>query len=153
MGQVTPAKLVVGAVLLVITALEFVPRLAPARFSTAALPLGGLLSGFLGGLSGMQGAMRAAFLVRLGLSKQAFVATGAVVATLVDLARLGVYGAGIPGRLGQVDARLLVAAVGAAFLGALAGNRILAAVTSEALHRLVAIMLALAAIALMAGLV
>ena len=152
-GQVTPAKLVVGGVLLVVTLIEFAPRLAAAKLPTAVLPLGGLLSGFLGGLSGMQGAMRAAFLVRLDLSKQAFVATGAVVATLVDFARLGVYGTGLPGRLGQVDARLLLAAVGAAFLGALVGNRILASVTSAALHRLVAIMLALAAIALMAGLV
>lgn len=152
-GQVTPAKLVVGMVLLLITLLEFAPRLVATRLPTAVLPLGGLLSGFLGGLSGMQGALRAAFLVRLDLSKQAFVATGAVVATLVDLARLGVYGAGLPGRLGQVDARLLVAAVGAAFLGAVVGNRILVAVTSAVLHRLVGIMLALAAIALMAGLV
>lgn len=151
-GQVTPARLVVGLVLLLVTLLEFSPHFAATRFSSTALPLGGLLSGFLGGLSGMQGALRAAFLVRLDLSKLAFVATGAVVATLVDLARLGVYGVGLPGRLSQVDARLLTAAVGAAFLGAVVGNRILAAVSSEAMHRLVAIMLAVASIALMAGL-
>jgi uncharacterized membrane protein YfcA len=152
-GEITWAKLAVGGVLLLVTLLELVPRVAAVRFSPAALPVGGLLSGFLGGLSGMQGALRAAFLVRLNLSKEAFVATGAVVATLVDLARLGVYGAGIPGHLGQVDARLLAATVGSAFLGVIVGIRVLAAVTSTTLHRLVAIMLVLAAIALMAGLV
>jgi uncharacterized protein len=152
-GQVTPAKLVVGVALLGVTLLEFAPRFATTRLPASVLPIGGLLSGFLGGLSGMQGALRAAFLVRLDLSKQAFVATGAVVATLVDLARLGVYGAGLPGRLGQVDARLLAAAVGSAFVGAIVGNRVLAAVTSETFHRLIGGMLALAAVALMAGLV
>ena len=44
-----------------------------------------------GGLSGMQGALRSAFLVRAGLSTQAFIGrTGVVVASLVDLSRLGV---------------------------------------------------------------
>ena len=33
-------------------------------------------SGFFGGLSGMQGALRSAFLARAGLSKEAFVASG-----------------------------------------------------------------------------
>lgn len=42
------------------------------------LPLGGLLSGFFGGLSGNQGALRSAFLLKAGLSKEAFIATGTV---------------------------------------------------------------------------
>ncbi len=38
------------------------------------------MTGFFGGLSGMQGAMRSAFLAKSGLGKEAFIATGAVIA-------------------------------------------------------------------------
>jgi acyl-CoA reductase-like NAD-dependent aldehyde dehydrogenase len=40
------------------------------------LPVGGLLSGFFGGLSGHQGALRSVFLLRAGLTKESFIATG-----------------------------------------------------------------------------
>ena len=46
------------------------------------LPLGGALSGFLGGLSGHQGALRAVFLTPLGLTPTAFAATQAVLGEL-----------------------------------------------------------------------
>jgi len=65
--------------------------LKDAGFDRRYLPLGGVLSGFFGGLSGHQGALRSAFLIRCGLSQEAFVATGIVAACLVDLARLAVY--------------------------------------------------------------
>jgi hypothetical protein len=40
----------------------------------AWLPLGGVVSGFFGGLSGNQGAFRSAFLLGAGLGKDAFIA-------------------------------------------------------------------------------
>ena len=46
----------------------------------AFLAAGGLLSGFLGGLSGHQGALRSAFLIKCGLSKEVFIASGVVIA-------------------------------------------------------------------------
>jgi len=49
------------------------------------------LSGFFGGLSGLQGAIRSAFLIKSGLSKEAFIATAVVVSTFVDFTRLPVY--------------------------------------------------------------
>jgi hypothetical protein len=39
----------------------------------------------------MQRALRSAFLIRAGLSKEAFIATGVVVAAIIDVTRLGVY--------------------------------------------------------------
>jgi uncharacterized protein len=88
---VTPAKFVIGALLLVFSLLEVMPRLRDFTFPPRFLPVGGLLSGFFGGLSGMQGALRSAFLVKSGLSKEAYIATGAAVAFVIDIARLSVY--------------------------------------------------------------
>mgnify|MGYP000679824147 CR=1 FL=1 len=56
------------------------------------MPLGGVLSGFFGGLSGHQGALRSMFLVKCGLDATSFVATGVVIAIAIDLTRLALYG-------------------------------------------------------------
>src|SRR5688500_8092858 len=63
-AQLTPVKLVVGGLLLVLGLADLFPRSQGLSFSPRFLPLGGALSGFFGGLSGMQGALRSAFLVR-----------------------------------------------------------------------------------------
>lgn len=145
------AKPVVGALLLGVTLFEVAPgheRLAiPRRW----LPLGGLLSGFMGGLSGLQGALRSAFLIRAGLTKEAFIATGVVVAAAIDVTRLGVYARSLSGVRAQLDWALLAAAVAAAFAGALLGNRYLRKVTMAAIQRLVAVLLIVVAVLLMVG--
>ena len=93
--DVTAVKLIVGVVLMLFAMIEVVPALRDRSFSTKYMPLGGVLSGFFGGLSGMQGALRSAFLARAGLSKEAFIGTGVVIACLIDFSRLGVYGASL----------------------------------------------------------
>ena len=55
-------------------------------------PVGGVISGFFGGLSGHQGLFRSAFLLKSGLNKTSFIATGVGIAVLVDITRLSVYG-------------------------------------------------------------
>ena len=150
-AAVLPAKLVVGVLLLGITAFELTPRFESLALPAGYVPLGGLLSGFLGGLSGMQGALRAAFLIRIGLSKEAFIGTGVVVATLIDVARLSVYGPELVGQRDRLDYPLLAAAVAAAFLGAFLGNRFLRKVTLRAVQWIVGVMLGLAALGLMTG--
>jgi len=47
-----------------------------------------LFSGFFGGLSGHQGALRSAFLTKTGVSPQAFVGTNAVIGFMVDMVRM-----------------------------------------------------------------
>jgi uncharacterized membrane protein YfcA len=149
---IRPARFVVGLLLLGFSLLEAAPGLASLAFDPGLLPVGGLLSGFFGGLSGMQGALRSAFLIRAGLSKEAFIGTGVVVACLVDLSRLGVYIPTLLRQRAELDDTVLVAAVLAAFAGAVAGNRYLRKVTLRALQRLVALMLVLVASGLMIGL-
>lgn len=74
--RVTPVKLAVGVLLVVFALIELLPVTRDVTFSAGYLPLGGVLSGFFGGLSGMQGALRSAFLLKAGFSKKAFIATG-----------------------------------------------------------------------------
>lgn len=149
--HVMPVKLVIGFLLLAFAAIEVVPAFAAMTFGPRYMALGGLLSGFFGGLSGMQGALRSAFLVRAGLSKEAFIATGVVIACLIDAARIGVYLKSGSFGDGDRDYWLLASAVLSAFIGAILGNRYLNKLTMHGIQRLVAAMLATVAIGLMAG--
>ena len=148
---VTPAKFVVGLLLLAFASLELSPRFRALAFEPRYMPIGGLLSGFFGGLSGMQGALRSAFLTRVGLSKEAFIGTGVVVATLIDLPRITIYSLSMPDSAG-LRYSLLAAAVLAAFLGAVIGNTYLKKVTMPGIRRTVALMLFAVSLGLISGL-
>jgi uncharacterized membrane protein YfcA len=145
------AKIIIGVLLICFTVLELSPRLSKITFPPKWLPIGGVLSGFFGGLSGMQGAVRSAFLIRAGLSKEAFIGTGVVIACLIDVARLVEYVPNIMAARAGLDYWMLTVAVLAAFAGALAGNRYLKKMTLDRVQRLVAVMLLLVAIGLIAG--
>ena len=150
--EVTPVKLMIGVLLLVFGVVEVLPRFRNTEFDPRYLPLGGAISGFFGGLSGMQGALRSAFLVRAGLSKEAFIGTGVVVACLVDVARLTLYSGSIFSGTANLDYGLLTAAVLAAFMGAFLGNRYLKKMTMRGIQWVVAVMLFAVAIGLVTGL-
>lgn len=99
--------------------------------------LGGLLSGFFGGLSGHQGALRSAFLTRTALTKEQFVGTGAMIACFVDLTRLMVYTSRDTASLTEANLPLLLAAILGAFTGSWTGNRWLRKVTLSFIRRTV----------------
>ncbi len=90
--DITVVKLVIGILIIGFALFELLPRFRRLSFDRKYLPLGGLLSGFFGGLSGNQGALRSAFLIKSGLEKEAFIGTGTVSAVIVDVARMLVYG-------------------------------------------------------------
>lgn len=149
--RITPVKLVVGLLLLVFAMAELVPQLREVSFGPRYLPLGGMLSGFFGGLSGMQGALRSAFLARAGLSKEVFVATGVVISSLIDVSRLGVYARALADEAARIDYWLLGGAVLSAFAGAALGNRFLKAMTMHGIRWIVAGMLLVVAAGLTVG--
>jgi uncharacterized membrane protein YfcA len=150
--EVLPVKLAIGVMLAGFAAVEVLPWFRGLSFPPRFMPLGGLLSGFCGGLSGMQGALRAAFLTRAGLTPEAFVATSAVIACLVDVTRLGVYAGQVVSVRNELNWPLLATAVTAAVAGAVVGRRFLAGMTTETVQRLVAALLVLVAAGLVSGL-
>lgn len=154
--HITLLKLVLAVLMLAFALEEVLPFSGRVRLDRRHLPLGGLLSGFLGGLSGHQGALRSAFLVRAGLSKEAFVGTGSVISGMVDLSRLGVYAWGfwLTGQHGIPAGKvpLVVAAALCAFVGALLGKRLLRKVEIRTIRRIVAVLLVTVALGLGTGL-
>jgi uncharacterized membrane protein YfcA len=128
------------------------------RFRDEHLVVGGLLSGFFGGLSGHQGALRSAFLVKAGLDTPAFVGTSSLIGLMVDLARIVAYGALIwlaGHSLALGDGRWPLVATGclAAFCGVLIGKRYLHKVTIGAVQTLTGLLLFGIAVLLAAGLI
>jgi len=156
--EILPVKLVIAALMIGFSVIEFLPRFHALTFDAKLLPLGGLVSGFFGGLSGHQGAFRSAFLIKAGLSKEAFIATGVASAVVIDVARLCVYGASFfTHHLTALEhargAPLIATATAAAFLGSFIGSRAVNKVTLRGLQMLVGAGLVVLGLALGAGLI
>jgi uncharacterized membrane protein YfcA len=155
---VTPVKLAMGGLMFAFAVFELLPVLRDFRFRRRHLVLGGLLSGFFGGLSGHQGALRSAFLVKSGLDTQSFVGTSAVIGLMVDATRLATYFVllTVAGRVIAIErSEWPLVAVGcvAAFTGVLVGKRWLHKVTIGAVQALTGILLLLVALLLGSGLI
>lgn len=150
--DISPVGLLVGVVILLFAFLEMAPKFQKKAFDMRYLPLGGVLSGFFGGLSGHQGALRSAFLVKSGLDKQAYVATSVAIACMVDISRLVMYGRGLGHGVAGSSRAVMITAVVAAFAGAMIGVRLLPRVSLRVVHTIVSIMLVVVAIGMGAGL-
>ncbi len=150
--QVSALKLVIGVLIILFVALELSPSFSSVALDRKWLPVGGVISGFFGGLSGHQGAFRSMFLIKAGLEKESFVATGIVLAVMVDLSRLVVYGADISFRNEIVNWSMVIAACAAAFAGAFIGTKILKKVTLRTVQIVVSALLVVVAAGLIAGL-
>jgi len=156
MAEITPLKLVLAVLMTAFAAFELLPRFRKLEIDRKYLTLGGLLSGFFGGLSGHQGALRSAFLAKVGVSTRGFVGTNAVIGLLVDLVRLAVYGTIFllfeDGRSFESHEWLLIAVgVVAAFAGVLIGKRYLHKVTMRSIQIVTGVLLLVIAVALGSG--
>lgn len=149
--DVYPVKFVIALLLIAFALMDIVPAFERVQFGKDKLVVGGLISGFFGGLSGNQGALRSAFLIRAGLSKEAFIGTAVVVSTFVDLTRLGIYAGRMQAADFGADLPVVVVPTLSAILGAYIGHKLLKKVTLDFLKITVAIMLLLISIALGAG--
>lgn len=148
--DVTPLKLCIALLMIVFSLMEMVPALKKLNFASRYLTFGGLASGFFGGLSGHQGALRSSFLVNAGLTKEQFIATGVVIACMVDLTRLPVYFSRFSSEHLLDHWPLLLGATLSAFAGAWLGNRYIKKVTLVTVQRFTAVMII--SIALLFGL-
>lgn len=139
--EVFTVNLVVAALMAFFAIFELVPALKKLEFDKNKLVVGGAISGFFGGLSGHQGALRSAFLIRYGLSKEAFVATGIIIASFIDITRLGLYFSRMEEISIQENLPILVTATLSAFLGAYFGRKLLKKVTLNFVQWTVGIMI------------
>ncbi len=83
-------KLFGGVLLIYVVFLLIYPSYKVPRNRFMAI-LGGCCSGFMGGLIGIQGAVRSFFLSAFDLPKSVYISTGAVIALLVDTSRIITY--------------------------------------------------------------
>ncbi|MEJ6788835.1 sulfite exporter TauE/SafE family protein [Brevundimonas sp. BR2-1] len=124
----TGAGLTIGLLMIAFASLELQQWFQKLKAPPRLAPVGGLIAGFFGGLTGQQGAFRSIFLLRSGLPPQSFIATGVMIAVLVDLSRLTTYAASFSmagldwaGR----DGLLVLAGTLSAFVGAFVATRYL----------------------------
>lgn len=146
-------KFIISILLIIFAIMDLVPFFNKLQFARNKLPIGGALSGFFGGLSGNQGALRSAFLIRAGLSKEAFIGTAVVVSTFVDFTRLGVYATRFTKAGLSENLVLVIIATLAAIAGAYIGNKLLKKITLHFVQITVAVMLMLLSVALGAGII
>jgi uncharacterized membrane protein YfcA len=154
-SKITPVKLVIGLLMIGFALFELLPRFRSLKFERRYLSLGGVLSGFFGGLSGHQGALRSAFLAKTGLNTDGFVGSNAVIGFLVDLTRISVYVALFTAAGGHVSEftgwPLVITGALSAFCGVMLGKRFLHKVTMTSIQTLVGILLFGVGLALVSG--
>ena len=108
---------------------------------------------FLGGLTGNQGALRSAFLIKIGLEKQVFIGTTVVISSLVDLTRLSVYWTNLFDLSISDHYSLGFFAINSGILGSFVGNKLLKKVTLNFIRTLVAALIFIIALAFLAGII
>lgn len=156
---VTPIKLVMAVLMTLFAMFELMSRLRELRFDRKYLFLGGILSGFFGGFSGHQGALRSAFLVKVGISPQAFVGTNAVIGCMVDMTRITTYVAlfwAVDSEnlfLGAEQWSLILTGTLSAFLGVMIGKRYLHKITMTTVQSITGCFLLGIALALGTGII
>jgi uncharacterized membrane protein YfcA len=120
--EADPLLLIVGVALVVLPLLSISERWTNVRLPDAEDRIGGFGSGFFGGLTGHQGALRAMFLQKRLPNKTEYAATAAVLALVVDVTRVPVYVA-LEGWQILDAGWLIVGLVLAAVLGVQLGKR------------------------------
>ena len=149
--SITLFNVIIGLLIIFFSLFEVIPFFKNLSFNENKLTIGGLLSGFFGGLSGHQGALRSAFLVRLNLSKESFIASGTAIACIVDIARMSIYAITFDFTHVRNNSGILLSAVFAAFLGAYIGNKLLKKTTLDFLKWFVTAFMIIIALLMIMG--
>lgn len=156
--EVTLIKLIIGVLLIIFAIIEIDKRFDKLALPSKYLPIGGALSGFFGGLSGHQGALRSLFLLRAGLGKEGFIATGIAAAIVIDISRLSVYGSSFFVRhfkaVGDNNVLwMLIIACMSAFAGSVIGRMVLKKITMRTVQLTVGLLILAMGILLGMGIV
>lgn len=134
-------KTLIGVVIIFFALIELFPFFQKIKIEPKYMPIGGLFSGFFGGLSGHQGVFRSIFLLKSGLAANTFIATGVVIAVLVDLARLSIYGIDLKTLQDEQIVNVVIVAVVFSFIGSFTGNRLSLKITLSFIRKTVSVMM------------
>ena len=63
--DVSYLQFIIAIILIFFALIDLIPFFKKLKFNKSILPIGGILSGFFGGLTGNQGALRSAFLIKM----------------------------------------------------------------------------------------
>lgn len=155
--EINIIKIIVGFLIILFAFLDLIPRFQDFSFNRKYLPLAGAVSGFFGGLSGIQGAWRSAFLIKSGLDKDAFIGTAAISSVMVDFSRLIVYGISFYTlkftTLPKNIYGLVIAGAFAAIIGSIIGALIAKKITIRIIQLIVGIMLIIVGVGMISGLI
>lgn len=139
--QLSPINTSIGLLMIFFASTELFPGILKLNFTPRFLIPGGLVSGFFGGLSGHQGALRSMFLIKANLAKEVYIATGVGIALLVDFTRIPVYFSATNFAAVNQAIPTLIGATLAAILGAYLSKRYIKKITLRSVHVLVGIMM------------
>ena len=149
--DVSYVQFIIAIILIFFALIDLIPFFKKLKFNKSILPIGGILSGFFGGLTGNQGALRSAFLIKMNLEKSVFIATTVVISFFVDLTRISVYISKIKDFEISNFLILGLAAIVSAIAGSFIGFKSLKKITLNFIRNLVAIMILLIAFLLLLG--
>jgi uncharacterized membrane protein YfcA len=146
-------QLIVGLLMLFFAIAELFPSFKKDTIKDKHLIIGGSISGFFGGLTGHQGALRTMFLIKSGLSKEAFIATGIAIACFVDVSRLAVYFGKVENINVQENIGIISVATISAFVGAYFGKMLLKKITINTIQYFVSLLIGIISILLIFGII
>lgn len=146
-------QLIIGGLMLFFAISEVYPSFKKNTIKKNHLIIGGIISGFFGGLSGHQGALRTMFLIKSNLTKEGFIATGIAIACLVDIGRLSVYFSKIKGTNITDNVGIIATATLSAFVGAYFGKKLLKKITINTIQYMVSFLIAITSILLIFGVI
>lgn len=151
--ETTLLGVVMGFVLILLAAMEYSNALVRVNKAPRILWLGGVFSGFFGGLSGQQGAIRSAFLMNHFEDKQVFIGTRAALAFIVDAVRIFTYAASFQLFLQHEIYFPMALALLGGMSGALIGNKFLKKTSIEWIRKTVMVFLFIMGTLMITGLV
>lgn len=149
-GEILLLHICIGLLLILFATMEAFPH---KIYRIKNLFFGGAISGFFGGLSGNQGALRSIFLINTNLDTKAFIGTNAVIAVIVDIIRLVIYSLSFQHLLTRAHVPLLSIAVIAGMSGVFLGMVLLKKITIEFIQKIIIALLYLLGTLLVLGII
>lgn len=149
--SITPANTVIGLLLLSFILYEMYPSLKFMKRGRTSIVTGGLLSGFFGGFSGLQGTIRNTYLMGTELSKEAYLATGVIIACFVDITRLYVYFYEFDSAKINNNILLIIIATTSALIGSAIGKKLIHKAKYSPVQAVVTILIIVVSVALSLG--